>query len=547
VDGQVSPPNTTERTKVEPDDLSAGWRLACQAQIASDVRVHVPPESLATQQRIQTEGHTLPIELDPAVRTLNASMALPALEDSRSDAVRLRDAIGCPALTFDLAVLRCLSSDLRAYDFRASVFLNGAKVVGVRPQNTSALGLAVDLGTTKIAVYLVDLATGATLALAGAMNPQIAFGDDVMSRISHATKGPESAAQLRSAVVESINRLATDLCAQSQRDLMDVADAVIVGNTAMHHLFLGLPVKQLGLAPFVAAESEAIDVPARELGLNLAPGACIHLLPNIAGFVGADHVAMLLATELPKDEGVVLAMDIGTNTEVSLIARGKHWSCSVASGPAFEGGHIQYGMRAASGAIESVVLRDGQVLLKTVEDKPPVGICGSGLLELLAELLRARVIDARGVMSTHSSRMRQGPHGWEFMVVTSAENAGKEISFSRADLSELQLAKAAIRAGVSLLLQRADVIEADIDEVVIAGAFGTYLDVQSGIDIGMFPRIDRHRFKQVGNAAGAGARMALLSRGQRERAARIARQVEYVELTVEKDFASNFARALLLQ
>jgi uncharacterized 2Fe-2S/4Fe-4S cluster protein (DUF4445 family) len=243
---------------------------------------------------------------------------------------------------------------------------------------------------------------------------------------------------------------------------------------------------------------------------------------------------------------VVLGMDIGTNTEVSLVARGRHLSCSTASGPAFEGAHIRFGMRAAPGAIERVSIHDGRIHIKTVEDAPPVGLCGSGILDLIAQMLRADIINRRGAMAEHP-RVRRGTHGPEFVLVPGSENGGSEIVFGRTDISEIQLAKGAMRAGVNILLKHAGLTEADIDEVIIAGAFGTFLDVQSGIDIGMFPHVDRRRFRQVGNAAGAGARMALLSVAQRERAVRIARRVEYVELTAEKDFQSEFASALLLE
>jgi uncharacterized 2Fe-2S/4Fe-4S cluster protein (DUF4445 family) len=316
----------------------------------------------------------------------------------------------------------------------------------------------------------------------------------------------------------------------------------------MHHLLLGLPVRQLGLAPYVAAESATLDLKARDVGLELAPGAYVHLLPNVAGFVGADHVAMLLATGLADRDGVVLALDIGTNTEVSLRAHGKHWACSTASGPAFEGAHIRFGMRAAPGAIERVSIREDKLYYQTVGDVPPTGLCGSGILDLVAQMRRANVIDARGAFQRGSGhpRVRRSEQGIEFVVVTGAENKGNEITFDRKDISEIQLAKGAMRAGANILLRHAGVTEADIDELILAGAFGTYLNVQSGLDIGMFPSVERSKVKQVGNAAGAGARMALLSIAQRERAMRIAEQIEYVELTSERDFESEFAHALTL-
>ena len=544
--GQVSPPNHTEEIQLGDADVAAGWRLACQTEIKGSVRVHVPSDSLVTAQRTQTEGTSLEVALEPAVRAFDVAFEAPTQHDLRSDATRLRDAIGARTLTFDTQVLRRLPTNLREWNFRASAFVRNSHVIQVRPHGQSPLGLAVDIGTTKLAAYLVDLKSGETLAVAGEMNPQIAYGEDVMARISHVISVADGAEQLRAAIVEALNQLARRLCAQARRDVADIADAVVVGNTAMHHLFLGLPVRQLGLAPYVAAESAALDVPSRDIGLNLAPGASVHLLPNIAGFVGADHVAMLLATGMPEREGVVLGMDIGTNTEVSLVARGRHLSCSTASGPAFEGAHIRFGMRAAPGAIEKVSIHDGRIHVKTVEDAPPVGLCGSGILDLIAQMLRANLINRRGAMAEHP-RVRRGAHGPEFVLVPGSENDGTEIVFGRTDISEIQLAKGAMRAGVNILLKHAGLTEADIGEVVIAGAFGTYLDIQSGIDIGMFPRVDRHRFKQVGNAAGAGARMALLSVAQRERAVQIARRVEYVELTAEKDFQSEFASALLLE
>ncbi len=576
--GEVSPPNDTEVSELGRDDVAAGWRLACQSAIAGDVCVHVPPDSLVTAQRTQTEGQALAVEHAPAVRAFDVRLPLPTQEDLRSDAARLRDAlpVGVAGLEFDARVLQRLPDDLRAWEFQASAFVRdlhptppqsrvfspcvaggvrGGQVIAVRPYGTVPLGLAVDIGTTKLAAYLVDLNTGETCATAGAMNPQIAYGEDVMARISHAINHVNGGEQLRAVIVQALNQMARDLCAMARRDIGDryavgdIADAVVVGNTAMHHLFLGLPVRQLGLAPYVAAESAALDWKARDIGLELAPGAYVHLLPNIAGFVGADHVAMLLATGLAEREGVVLGMDIGTNTEVSLRARGRHLSCSTASGPAFEGAHIRHGMRAAPGAIEKVSIHGGHVRIKTVDDAPAVGLCGSGILDLVAQLFHAGVINSRGAMRAEGEnpRVRRGDHGLEFIVVPGHENGGREITFSRADISEIQLAKGAMRAGVNILLRHAGVAEADIDEVIIAGAFGTYLDAQSGLDIGMFPRVERRKIRQVGNAAGAGARMALLSVAQREHAIQIARQIEYIELTAEKEFQSEFARALLLE
>jgi uncharacterized 2Fe-2S/4Fe-4S cluster protein (DUF4445 family) len=547
--GTVSPPNQNEESMLEVDQINDNWRLACQTKVQGDVRIHIPPESLATAQRTQTEGQNLPIVLAPAVRAMDVELPPPSMSDLRSDAARVRDTLGLPDLTLPLSVLRTISTDLRSHKYHSTVFLRGSSLVGVRPAGTSPLGLAVDLGTTKLAAYLVDLINGETLATAGAMNPQIAFGEDVMARISHAMNQPEGGEQLRRVIVDALNSMARELCAQARRSTLDIADAAVVGNTAMHHLLLGLPVRQLGLAPYVPVESAPLDIPAGEIGFDFAPGANVYLLPNIAGFVGADHVAMLLGSGMLDHAGVVLGMDIGTNTEISLIAHGRHFACSTASGPAFEGAHIRHGMRAAPGAVEKVLIHEGQIKLQTIENLPPVGLCGSGILDLIAQMLKAGMINSRGafIVSDTNPHIRKGDHGPELIVVPAGGNQANGITFSRKDVNEIQLAKGAMRTGVNILLKKAGIEEKDIDAVVIAGAFGTYLDVQSGIEIGMFPKIGKDRFIQVGNAAGSGARMALLSTDQRKRAVDIARRVNYVELTSEKDFSSIFAKSLMLE
>jgi uncharacterized 2Fe-2S/4Fe-4S cluster protein (DUF4445 family) len=548
MDGQVSPPTLTEEAELGKQ-VGEGWRLSCQTGVYGNIRIHIPPESLATSQRIQTEGHPLPVEINPAVRVVTVNLPPPSLSDPLSDTKRIKIALGMPDLVFSLPVLRGLANALRINAFTVSVFLNGSSVVGLRPANTAALGLAVDLGTTKLAGYLVDLSTGETLASAGAMNPQIAFGEDVMARISHAISKPGGSEQLRSVIVEALQKLAYGLCEQTKRSPLDIADVVIVGNTAMHHLFLGLPVKQLGLSPYIPTVSSALDVPAFEIGFDFAPGARVYSFPNIAGFIGADHVAMLLGSGMVESKGVILGLDIGTNTEISLIANGRHFSCSTASGPAFEGAHIKHGMRAAPGAIEKVLIHDGRLMLQTIDDQPPIGLCGSGILDLIAQMRKAGYLNSRGALdgSKGTPFIRQGKNGLEFVLVPSLEKEGREIIFDRSDVNEIQLAKSAMRTGVQILLQKAGIDEKEIDSVVIAGAFGSYLDVQSGIDIGMFPKLERGRFIQMGNAAGTGARMALLSLGVREQAREISRRINYIELTSEPSFSSMFARNLLIE
>ncbi|RME37100.1 MAG: DUF4445 domain-containing protein, partial [Thermoflexia bacterium] len=347
--------------------------------------------------------------------------------------------------------------------------------------------------------------------------------------ITYALQEPEGAERLRQAAVDGLVGLIRDLCGQAGAPPEHIVDVVVVGNTAMHHLFLGLPTRPLGLAPYVPVESAPMDVRARDVGLSLAPGAFVHLLPNIAGFVGADHVAALLAARMDEADRPTLLLDIGTNTEICLAAGGELFSCSAASGPAFEGAHIRFGMRAAPGAIERVRVLEGRVFWETVEGKPPVGICGSGILDAVAELRRAGILNGRGGWQENPSvyRTENGP---EFVLVPAeASGLGQAITLSRKDIGEVQLAKGAIAAGWQVLLEIAGIREEEIAQVVIAGAFGTYIDVGNAVALGLLPNVPLARFEQVGNIAGTGARMALLSRAERERAARLARRVRYVE------------------
>ena len=334
-----------------------------------------------------------------------------------------------------------------------------------------------------------------------------------------------------------IDNLVGVLCAQAGARRDQIVDAVVVGNTVMHHFVTGLPVRQLGEAPYISAVSDAVVAGAAEIGLRLAGGAAVYLPPNIAAYVGSDHVAMLLATGLADTEETVLALDIGTNTEISLAHKGVIWSCSTASGPAFEGAHIHDGMRAAPGAIEHVRFRNGAFQVQTVEAQAPVGICGSGIVDAIAAALDAGIIDERGSLAKdHPLVSRSSGKPTCLLVPAARTGHGRDVVFTRSDVNEVQLAKGAIRAGTELLLQEAGLCASNLDRVVVAGAFGTYLDLQSAIRVGLLVDVDRHRYHQVGNAAGRGAEQLLLSRERRAVADRLAMRVRYVELTVNRSF-----------
>jgi uncharacterized 2Fe-2S/4Fe-4S cluster protein (DUF4445 family) len=525
-------------------ELGQGYRLACSAFPQSDIKVLVPPESLSSPQRTQVEGLYLHVEPDPLVRCFEVQLTPPSLQDQKPDDWNLwseleRDHGFAPG-TIDLAVQQVFSSRLRTQGWKASVVLRESEVIALDAPSTRWIGLAVDVGTTKIAVYLVDMKSGEIAASSGLMNPQISYGEDVVSRIYTAGKSAENAKKMQSLLVDALNSRVAALCAEIGAEPSHVVDAVIVGNTAIHHLFLRLPMQQLGLVPYVPAIRSAVDIKARDIGLKMAPGGYVHMLPNVAGYVGADHVAMLLGIEMSKMEGVTLALDIGTNTEICLNCNGRMKSVSCASGPAFEGAHIQFGMRAAKGAIERVCMSGTQREIQTIGGGAPVGICGSGLLDGIAQMLQNGVIDASGRMLDHPL-VRKRNDRKEFVLV---ERPGEDdITISQKDVRELQAAKAAIRLGIQALIDDAGIEVADIDRVIIAGAFGTFIDVQSAIAIGMLPSLPLERFQQVGNAAGTGARMALISQDSRKAALDIAAKDGYIELACIPDFNNKFAAA----
>ncbi len=546
ISGQVSAPALEEQAALSAKELEQGYRLACMTYPLSDVKLHVPPESLSAPQRTQVEGLKVDVQPQPLVRGLDAHLTPPTLASPQADVSNLWQSLaaqGVPAGQVDFCVQQTLSQVIRENNWQLRAALRGDEIVAIGAPSSRWLGLAVDIGTTKIAAYLLDMESGCTLASKGLMNPQISYGEDVVSRIVAASKSPADALRLQSLLSEALSKLAAELCAEIGAHPAEIVEAVVVANTAIHHLFLRLPVKQLGLSPYVPAVDQALDVKARDVGLQIASGAYIHLLPNIAGYVGADHVAMLLATRLAEAPGVSLAIDIGTNTEICLNNHGRMTSVSCASGPAFEGAHIKFGMRAAPGAIEHVRLEKERWEIQTIGSEAPVGICGSGLLDAVAQLRTHQIIDRCGKMVSHPLiRLWDGQP--ELVL---AERMGLEpITLSQKDVRELQLAKAAIRVGIQALVEAEGLDENAIERVFIAGAFGTFIDVKSAITIGMLPNLPLERFTQVGNAAGTGARLALISKHERDKAKWIAFQDGYIELAKIPNFNRKFAEATYL-
>lgn len=527
--------------------LRDGWRRACQAVVDGDCTIFVPARSTAIPVRTHVDIGDTRIEFDPAVQVCEFRLPAATLEDCRPDDTRLFDALRqvAPDLAgeIDLAAARTLAPELRAFGWKGRAVLREGELIALRELGRRVLGLAIDLGTTNISGILVDLENGETLAATGLENPQTIHGTDLISYASHVRHVTEGAAQLQQLAVDALNVLATDLSVACGLKAADIVEMTVAGNTMMHHLLLGLPIRHLSAVPFTPALASAVDMKARDLGIAIAPGGYLHLLPNIAGFVGGDHVAVLLAC-MDGSERPVIAMDIGTNTEISLIAGGEVTSVSCPSGPAFEGGHISCGMRAAVGAIEKVRITSEGVKVKTIENAVPVGLCGSGVLDAAAQMVLSGIVDQRGTMLEGHPCVRNRGRVRELVLAGEPVAGTHAVTFTQDDVRALQLAKAAIAAGMELLLERAGLKPEDLEKIVIAGAFGNYIDVKSAITVGLIPDLPFDRFAQVGNAAGEGARQALLSRRRRARAQEIAGRCCYVELAGSKAFLPAFSKCI---
>jgi uncharacterized 2Fe-2S/4Fe-4S cluster protein (DUF4445 family) len=490
IEGTVPPVVATGHNDFSPEEIAQGWRRACRSVLSGACTVHVP-------------AHTTPILNPPG-------------QDDGPAVVSMNDPV------------------LRSGE-QAGFWQHGEHRIG--PIEGPALGLAVDLGTTNIAAALVDMVSGKILATGAQQNPQSVFGADIITRMTLAVHDKAAALELQQVDVKAIEELGAKLSGGHPESIAEVA---VVGNSVMQHLLLGLPLDTLSQAPYRPHTLSDMDVAASSLGMGLAPGARLYAGPYIAGFVGGDHVSALFETLVDPPQGRWMLMDIGTNTEISLYDNGKFVSVSCASGPAFEGGMLSCGMRAMPGAITSVRLEGGEVRLTTFGKVEPVGICGSGVISLLSELLGNGVIDRRGRLSLGNLHVREQGGRREFVLFDKGENGSLPVVFTQEDVRTVQLAKAAIRTGLDLLQADAGMEEMDLDRLIIAGAFGKFLDVKEAMAVGLIPSIPE-RIVQVGNAAGAGVRRLLVSNAAREKARQLARHGRYLELATRPEFYRTFA------
>ncbi|TET13952.1 MAG: DUF4445 domain-containing protein [Actinobacteria bacterium] len=570
---EKKPASKQEQEILSPDEIDNGVRLACQQIFDRDLIIYIPSSSLSEEQKLQVRGEEKIIEVDPVCKKYFVKLKEANLEDLESDFNRiksfLKNKCNLKVNSIDYRSLVEMPYIIRSNLGEITVTVRNDEIILIegKDRTKNNFGLAIDLGTTKIAFLLVDLVTGKTIDSKGVMNPQVSYGEDIMSRLNFAMQSQDNANKIQKVVVAKINEVVSELCRKNNLTHKEITEMTIVGNTAMHHLLLGLPVNQLGLSPFVSLTNDSLQIKAREIGIKIAPGGYIFLPPPIAGFVGSDHLAVILATEIYKKKGNYLGIDIGTNTEIVLKSGKKITSVSTASGPAFEGAHIKYGMRAAPGAIERVLIDSKTCIpsVQTINDIKPVGICGSGILDAIAELLKAGIINRNGKFKTDLDCVRRDSKG-EFSYILAPSGGGnrrrensnvlengkcftkrcgeKDISINQKDIVEIQLAKGAIRAGIEVLLEHADISFKDIDRIIIAGAFGSYIDPKNVINIGMFPNVQLRKIRQVGNAAGVGAKMILISKKQRANAEKVAKKIRYLELVVFSGFNNHFINSM---
>ncbi|HXX73378.1 MAG TPA: ASKHA domain-containing protein, partial [Candidatus Acidoferrales bacterium] len=522
------------------------------------ISIDIPPESLPEAQQLLIAGMQPKVELKPILEKHFLTLPRGSLTDFRSDLERITDALKLSTKIRQLrpayVALTELPEALRKGEWAVTVTLtHDGLVTWVDAGRTEdrLFGFALDVGTTKLAGYLVDLRSGAVLGKASMLNPQIPHGEDVISRIAYASKGHEQLVDLQLQVIHATNSLIHQCCAQAAVEPEEIFHIVVVGNTAMHHLFLGISPKYVALAPYPAVLRSAFRTYASEVGVAANPGCLLSALPCVAGFVGADAIADILATRVYESKSLVLLVDIGTNTEIILGDRNRLVSCSSPSGPAFEGAHIENGMRAEMGAIERIWIDNDSLEPEytTIGDEKPRGLCGSAVVDAMASMRRVGLLNVEGRMieKNNSKRIRSRNGSKEYVIAWKEETqTGRDIVITQHDVEEIKLAKAAVHSGITVLAKLLDVQVTTVSGMFVAGAFGTYLDPHNARTLGMYPNIPLDRISFVGNTAGSGARMALISKEEYGKAQKLAETLEYVELAANPQFQREFIDSLYI-
>jgi uncharacterized 2Fe-2S/4Fe-4S cluster protein (DUF4445 family) len=538
----------------DPAQLEDGWRLACMAAAHTDLVVEVPP--LTTRPKAATVGVGRQVILRPALQKRFVELDEPNLTDQRTDLQRVLDAVDDLDLRVDQQVLRRLARTLRDADWKVTVVVVDDELVGIEPGDTTAElhAIAFDLGTTTVVASLMDVKTGTPAAVRSMLNRQQPFGADVISRISATMLDPAALDKLQALAQETLDELAREVCEEAGIDPTSVYEVALAGNATMVQIVLGIDPEPLGVAPFIMATASYSGLRAADLGVSVNPLARATVFPALGAYVGGDIISGVLATGMDRDKRLRLFIDVGTNCEIVLGDGERLISTAAPAGPAFEAASIRCGMRAAAGAIEVVRVTDEGLELGVIDDATPVGICGSGLVDAVSELVRAGVIDASGRFVTDEQAALAAPAVAArlvtreserlFMLSEAAETGGADVYLSQRDVRELQFAKAAISTGWRLLLEEMGVEERDVQQVLLAGSFGTYLSPSSAVRIGLVPKLPVLRIVSAGNVAGEGAKMVLLSGQERHGAQTLLEEIEYVELSDRADFNDRFIEEL---
>ena len=572
--GALSEWNSVEQRYQDKRGLIEGRRLGCQATVQGDIVIDVPPESQVHKQVVRKRAEARDIIMNPSTKLYYVEVQEPDMHDPTGDLERLRIALNeqwqLENVHADLHILQKMQPILRKGGWKVTCAVhlgddeNAPRIMHIWPgyYEGTVYGLAVDLGSTTIAAHLCDLQTGEVVASSGVMNPQIRFGEDLMSRVSYSMMNAGGAAEMTAAVREGMNALFTQVSTEAEIDKALIVDAVFVCNPVMHHLFLGIDPFELGQAPFALTTSDSLRLRADDLDLNIHPSARIYILPCIAGHVGADAAAVALSEAPDKSEDLVLVVDVGTNAEILLGNKEKVLACSSPTGPAFEGAQISSGQRAAPGAIERVeidsvtkvprfrvigsdIWSDQDGFDEAIAGSGVTGICGSGIIEMVAEMRLAGIVDGPGLIGspeqTGAANCFLDGRTYSFLVYDATENGGPKITVTNRDIREIQMAKAALYSGARLLMDKFNVDK--VDRVVLAGAFGAHISPKHAMVLGMIPDAPLDKVTSAGNAAGTGARIALLNREARIEIEATVRAIHKIETALEPRFQEHFVNA----
>jgi uncharacterized 2Fe-2S/4Fe-4S cluster protein (DUF4445 family) len=556
VEAGTAPVTPLDARAFGPDELRDGWRLACRVVTAGDLRVTVPP--LVTRPKAATVGVGRQVILRPAAQKRHLELAEPDLSDQRTDLERVLDAVDDLELRADLHALRRIGRVLREADWKITAVIVDDVLIDVQPGDTTerVCGIAFDLGTTTVVATLLDLTTGTPLGVASMLSKQQPHGADVITRISAVMLDPAKLGQLSGLAQQTLQELTGEVCGQAGVDPADVLEIAVAGNATMTHLALGIDPEPLGVAPFIMSTRRWPEVLAADLGVAVHPRARAVVFPSFGAYVGGDITAGLLAAGMDRDRRTRLFIDIGTNCEIVLGNRDWLVGTAAPAGPAFEGAAIRCGMRAADGAIEVVTMTPDGLELTVIGDAPPAGLCGSGLVDAVAEMVRIGLIDPSGRFISEDDAAAVAPGlasrlttlGQERVFVLHWQgepgDVARSVYLSQRDVRELQFAKAAIATGWAILLEEAGLAPGDVQQVLLAGSFGSYLSPASAIRLGLVPRLPALRVVSAGNVAGEGAKMALLSMRERAGALALLEEVRYVELSDRADFNDRFVGQL---